>query len=84
KGYSPKDDLIVICNFTPTVHNDYRIGVHRNTLLNQVFNTDSLQFGGSGISNDSAIPVEEIAWNGRPYSAAVTLAPLAVTVFTIQ
>ncbi len=84
KGYDPKNNVVVVCNFTPTVRETYRIGLPVKGKLKEVFNSDLEAFGGSGISNTKPIVIKKAAWNGKAYSAEVTLPPLAVTVFEVK
>ncbi|WP_298221688.1 1,4-alpha-glucan branching protein GlgB [Flavobacterium sp.] len=83
KGNNPKEDLIVVCNFTPVVRENYRIGLPKKGKLTQIFNSDETQYGGSGVSNPKAIKIEAEPWNGREFSAALVLPPLSVVVFKI-
>ncbi len=83
KGNDPKNDLIVVCNFTPVVRENYRIGVPRKGKLTQVFNSDDVVYAGSGVTNANAINIEAEPWNCRDFSAALLLPPLSVTVFKI-
>ncbi len=83
KGNDPKNDLIVVCNFTPVVRENYRIGVPRKGKLTQVFNSDDVVYAGSGVTNANAINIEAKPWNCRDFSAALLLPPLSVTVFKI-
>jgi 1,4-alpha-glucan branching enzyme len=43
-----RDCIVVVCNFTPVVRHDYRIGVPFNGVWREVLNTDWQQYGGSG------------------------------------
>ena len=81
KGEKEKENLVVVCNFTPVVRHEYRIGLPKKGKLTQIFNTDDTQYGGSGVSNSKAIKIDAEEWNGRAFSAALTLPPLSVTVF---
>ena len=83
KGNNPKEDLIIVCNFTPVVRENYRIGLPKKGKLTQIFNSDETQYGGSGVTNAKAIKIEAEPWNGRDFSAALILPPLGVTVFKI-
>jgi len=83
KGNNPKQDLVVVCNFTPVVRTNYRIGLPKKGKLTEIFNSDNTKYGGSGISNTKPIKIEKEAWNGRDFSAEISLAPLSVTVFKI-
>ena len=84
KGIDPKNDLLIVCNFTPIVRGNYRIGVPKKGKLTQIFNSDNTIYGGSGVTNDLSIHTEATVWNARENSAEVVLAPLSVTVFKIE
>tara|TARA_R110002049_G_scaffold292252_3_gene476672 strand:- start:27093 stop:29003 length:1911 start_codon:yes stop_codon:yes gene_type:complete len=84
KGYEAENNVVVICNLTPVIRENYRIGVPVKGKLKEVFNSDSEAFGGSGVSNKKQITIKKDPWNGKDYSAEVTLPPLAVTVFEIK
>jgi 1,4-alpha-glucan branching enzyme len=81
KGNNPKEDLVVVCNFTPVVREQYRIGLPKKGKLTQLFNSDETQYGGSGVTNPKTVKIEAESWNGREFSAALTLPPLSVVVF---
>ena len=83
KGIDTKKNLIVVCNMTPVVHHNYRIGLPSKGKLSQIFNSDAVEYGGSGITNPPSIKIEKELWNGREFSAAVTLPPLGICVFKI-
>jgi len=42
------ESLIFICNFTPMVYYDYHVGVPKAGCYKEVFNSDRMEFGGSG------------------------------------
>jgi len=73
-----REETIVICNFTPQVLADYRIGVDTPGEYTEVFNSDASRFGGSDVKNASALRSEAVPWHGRKQSLAVTLPPLAI------
>jgi len=81
KGKSTDDILLVVCNFTPTTHLSYRIGVPRGGFWRGVLNSDSSDYGGSGQGNPATIRAEKTPWHGRPYSIEITIPPLAVVCF---
>lgn len=72
-----RDCIVVVCNFTPVVRRDYRIGVPFNGIWKEVFNTDWQQYGGSHVTNGEVV-AEAMPWQHRPYSVRLTLPPLAV------
>jgi len=84
KGNDAKNDLIVICNFTPVVRENYRIGIPRKGELTEIFNSDAKLFGGSGVQQSGKLKVEATPYDGRDYSIALTLPPLAISVFKMK
>lgn len=83
KGNNVVQDLIVVCNFTPVVRQNYRIGLPRNGKLIEIFNSDAKDYGGSGVANQGELTIESSPYDGRDYSIELNLAPLAVMVFRI-
>ena len=83
KAKDPRDWLLVVCNFTPIVRHGYRIGVHELGTYLEILNSDSHLFGGSNVGNHGWVLGEEIPAHGRPYSVALTLPPLGVSVFKV-
>lgn len=81
KGNNPKKALVIVCNFTPVVRNNYRIGLPQKGKIKEIFNSDNEEFGGSGVQNPKAITIVKEPWNGKDYSAEITLPPLGVVVF---
>lgn len=84
KGINEKKNLIVVCNMTPFVHTKYRIGLPQKGKLTQIFNSDSVEYGGSGITNLKTVKIEKELWNGREFSAEIVLPPLGICVFKIE
>ncbi|GLB50249.1 1,4-alpha-glucan branching protein GlgB [Neptunitalea lumnitzerae] len=82
KGIHEKDNLIVVCNFTPVKRDVYRIGVPKAGKIREIFNSDLKKYEGSGVRNVKAIQADAIAWDGREYSCEIVLAPLSVMIFT--
>jgi 1,4-alpha-glucan branching enzyme len=81
KGNQSNDDLVVICNFTPIVRTNYRIGLPRNGNLTSVFNSDALSYGGSGVETLGELTIESTPYDGREYSIELILPPLSVTIY---
>ncbi|MCC5466637.1 1,4-alpha-glucan branching protein GlgB [Pelosinus baikalensis] len=77
KTASPEETLIVVCNFTPNVHQAYRIGVPAEGSYLEIFNSDWEEFGGSGQKNTGVLAAEETVWHNHSHSLAITLPPLA-------
>ena len=81
KGHSPDDLLVVVCNFTPTTHFDYRIGVPRPGCWRGLLNSDAREYGGSGQGSLGKVEATPTPLHGRSYSLTITLPPLATVFF---
>ncbi|MCE2612568.1 1,4-alpha-glucan branching protein GlgB [Flavobacteriaceae bacterium D16] len=79
KGHNAKNDLIVVCNFTPVPREDYRIGVPKAKALKEIFNSDAQEYGGSGISNKS-LKTTKTPSHGYKQSITLTIPPLGVLI----
>ncbi|MGH8020679.1 MAG: 1,4-alpha-glucan branching protein GlgB [Opitutaceae bacterium] len=73
--------LVVIGNYTPVARAGYRLGFPRSGHWSEVLNTDSEFYGGGNLGNGGGIATEEIACDGFPHSAAITLPPSATLYF---
>ncbi|MGH2626857.1 MAG: 1,4-alpha-glucan branching enzyme, partial [Anaerolineales bacterium] len=51
RGGSTDDLILVICNFTPVPRFGYRVGVPRPGRWQEMLNSDSPEYGGSGVGN---------------------------------
>ena len=80
-GKSTDDILLVICNFTPTTHLKYRVGVPRGGFWKELLNSDATEYGGSGQSNPKSLRAGKVPAHGRPCSLEVRLPPLATVYF---
>jgi 1,4-alpha-glucan branching enzyme len=69
--------ILVVCNFTPVVRQNYRIGVPVAGQYEELFNSDCSEYGGSGVRN-RALTTESLSWHNQPYSVQLTIPPLAV------
>jgi 1,4-alpha-glucan branching enzyme len=81
KGNNPKDDVFVVCNFTQVVRENYRIGLPKKGKLTEIFNSDAIIYGGSGVKNPNKLTVDALPYDGRDYSVELLLPPLSVTVY---
>jgi 1,4-alpha-glucan branching enzyme len=69
--------LACLVNFSPVVRHHWRIPLPSGGHWREVLNTDAAEYGGSGIGNGGGIDAVEEPLYGRPFSAGVTLPPLA-------
>ncbi len=84
KGNNPSKNVLIVCNFTPNVLTKYRVGLVKNGKIKEQFNSDHKDFGGSGVVNSRQITIKKQPWNGKEYSAEITLPPLGITIFEIK
>ena len=75
-GNDPADDLLVIVNFGPEAYPEYRVGVPSDGAWAELFNTDSVLCGGSGVVNEEPASAEPVACHGRELSAVLRVPPL--------
>ena len=69
--------LVTLINFSPQVFENFRLGVPKKGVYHEVFNSDWLQYGGSGQQNDLPLTAQNITWHNQPYSVTITVPPLA-------
>jgi 1,4-alpha-glucan branching enzyme len=83
KGNDDQQSLIVVCNFTQIVRENYRIGIPKRGQLKEIFNSDANIYGGSGVGNDQELNTEPIPYDGRDFSVELLLPPLGITIYAI-
>ncbi len=81
KGKKEKDSLIIICNLTPTPHENYRIGVPKVGELKEIFNSDLKGYHGTGNYTNKKVNSQATEWNFRKNSIELNLPPLGMLVF---
>jgi 1,4-alpha-glucan branching enzyme len=69
--------LAFVVNLSPVPRGPYRLGLPRPGKWREVVNTDSSFYGGTDTGNLGGVEAEPIPWHGQPYSAELTLPPLA-------
>jgi 1,4-alpha-glucan branching enzyme len=69
--------LVCICNLSPVPRERYRAGLPHGGRWREALNTDSEHYGGSNVGNYGGVDAEPSPWQGQPYSAELTLPPLA-------
>ena len=80
KGINPKDDVLVICNFSPQTLENYKIRVPRKGKLLEVFSSNHEKYGGSGAVNAEKITIKKQPKKVDEYSAILVLPPLGITI----
>ena len=82
RGNRPEDIVAVVCNFTPVVRRNYRLGIPEGGRWEEALNTDALVYGGSGQGNLGGVDAVPVPFHGRPWSLVLTLPPLSALFLT--
>lgn len=72
------NEIIAVCNFRPILHQKYFIGVSKNAVYAEVFNSDCAEFGGSGVVNGNEIRPVPMKIHGCNQGLSLTLPPMSV------
>ncbi len=83
KGVDAENTLVVVCNLTPAPRHLYRVGVPTRGSWKEIFNSDELKYGGSGVLNQALMNTSPVKYHGKDYSVAFTLPPLAVSILKL-
>jgi 1,4-alpha-glucan branching enzyme len=68
--------VVCLLNLSPLPRSRYRVGLPRAGRWQELVNTDSEFYGGSGVGNMGGVTAENKPWHDQPYSAELTLPPL--------
>ena len=72
--------LVIVANFTPQNHSNYRIGVPVKGFYEEIFNTDASQYGGSNLGNMGGKSTDSYNIHSYENSIDLCLPPLSVLV----
>ncbi|MFB5663148.1 1,4-alpha-glucan branching protein GlgB [Alteribacillus sp. HJP-4] len=80
KGKNPADEIVILCNFTPEVRYDFRLGVPFPGSYSELFNSDKSEYGGSGQINQSILFSEPEPSHNQNQSIQLKVPPFAISV----
>ncbi|HEX5125470.1 MAG TPA: 1,4-alpha-glucan branching protein GlgB [Rhodocyclaceae bacterium] len=72
--------ILVVCNMTPVVRYDYRIGLPRPGAWQEMLNSDSYLYGGANNGNNGRVIASAHPFHDKPASIGLTLPPLATLI----
>ena len=78
------ETMIIVCNFTPAVRHQYRVGVPYRGQWKEVFNSDNIKYAGSGFLNQGLLNTSPVKFHGRDYSVSLNLPPLAISILKLE
>lgn len=81
KNRKREEALLVVCNFTPVVRKDWKIGVPYKGKYKEIFNSEAKKFGGTGIGNPRIKVSKRDECDGKPNSIHITIPPLGLIIF---
>ena len=84
RGKDPAGLVVIVCNLTPVVRHNYRIGVPEPGRYRERLNSDASAYGGSGVGNLGEVKSEQIETHGREHSLNLNLPPLAALVLQLD
>ncbi len=76
-----EDTLVIVCNFTPIVHEEYKVGVPFRGKYKEIFSSDEARFGGDGMNNTTLKQSKKEECDDRENSISITVPPLSISVF---
>jgi len=79
---SEHEAICIILNFTPVPREFYRIGVPKEGVYTEIFNSDSKYYDGSNIGNGEVLS-EPVPWMNQPHSICVSLPPLGAIILKL-
>ena len=84
RGEENDTELLILCNFTPVVYEDFRVGVPYPGKYKEIFNSDKKEYGGQGNTNPRVKNSKKVNMDGRENSMSIKVPPLGITIFTIH
>ncbi|MCH5300311.1 MAG: 1,4-alpha-glucan branching protein GlgB [Ruminococcus sp.] len=78
-----ENELVVVVNFQPVLREDYTMGVPFAGKYAEVFNTDSQEFGGSGITNGTEIRTKSKKSDDMEQSISITIPPMSAVILQL-
>ncbi|MEG0901353.1 MAG: alpha amylase C-terminal domain-containing protein, partial [Clostridia bacterium] len=76
--------ILCVVNFTPVFHPIYRIGLPYPGTLQELFNTDRVEYGGSNQYNAYELTAQPGTFNGFPFWAEICVPPLSCVYLTYR
>ena len=81
KTEKEEDPLLVVCNFSNVVYEDYQVGVPYPGKYKEIFNSDSAVYGGAGNVNPRVKMSRDQECDERKQSIKIKVPPLGISIF---
>lgn len=76
------ETLIVVCNFSPLVYEDRKVGVPFHGKYKEIFSSDRVEFGGAGNVNPRVKASKKEVVDEKENSITIKVPPMGVSIFT--
>jgi 1,4-alpha-glucan branching enzyme len=76
--------ILVVSNFTPVPHDDFRLGVPLAGSYELLLNTDDSKYHGSGYSVHAMVESQQVESEGLSQSLSLSLPPLATVFYKLN
>ena len=74
----------VVCNMAPVKRENFRLGLENESTITEVLNTDSVYYGGTGVTNPGKIKTVAERHNQFENYAVITLPPFGTCIFEVK
>jgi len=81
RGNEGDPPVLVVFNFTPVPRLGYRVGVPHGGRWEEIANSDSTVYGGSGQGNLGGVRAKSARTHGQPFTLTLALPPLGAVFF---
>ena len=81
KSNNDKEMLLVVANMAG-IERDFEIGVPIDGRYTEVFNSDDISFGGTGVLNPGKKETKRVEIDGRNYSISIKLGAVSLAIFS--
>ncbi len=79
KTENDNEMLVVVANMAG-VEREYEIGVPADGRYQEIYNSDNVKFGGTGVVNTARMEARRKEMDGRNYSIALKMAPVSLSI----
>ncbi|MFD2116644.1 1,4-alpha-glucan branching protein GlgB [Paenibacillus yanchengensis] len=83
KGNELAKQVLILCNFTPQVYYDFKVGVPIPGSYQEIFNSDLALYGGSDQRNTSLLFSVPEEWHGQSQHVTLKIPPLAISIWQL-
>ena len=80
---SENQKFIIVLNFSNKRYKEFKMGIEKNSIVKEVFNSDLDIYFGSNITNENALFTNEIPCNNLNFSVKFDIAPFSGIVFEV-